>query len=227
MVASQLFGPAERAAIAAAVADAEKKTSGEIVPVVASTSDRYERAEDLCGLTFAVLALGIAWILGQDVRPVAGEWRSGWEPSLGLFEILAIVVGAWVAGVLVARRAPAVKRLFAGRWFMNPRVEAAATDAFGRFHVRRTAGATGIVIYVSLFERRVCIKADRAISEKVAASEWTAICDGLVRAMGERRHREGFVESIGKCGALLARHFPIQPGDANELSNELRIVDRA
>lgn len=225
MVASKLFSEADRAAISNAVAEAEKKTTGEIVPVLATASDRYDRAEDLFGLALAVVAVTAAWVFLQDVRPAAGDWRSGPEPSLGLAEILAIFAGAWVVGVVVADKVPFLRRLFAGRWMMKPRVEAAAAEAFERFHARRTKAATGIVIYVSLFERRVAIRADRAISEKVTPVQWSEICAGLTRAMREGRARDGFVEAIGKCGELLARHFPVQPGDANELTNELRVID--
>jgi len=37
--------------------------------------------------------------------------------------------------------------------------------------------------------------------------------------------RDGFVEAIRRTGDLLAKPFPVQPGDVNELSNELRILD--
>jgi putative membrane protein len=108
---------------------------------------------------------------------------------------------------------------------MGPRVDAAAAEAFERLHARRTKGATGIVIYVSLFERRVAIRADRAVSEKVPPDAWKEICSGMTRALGEGRPRDGFVEAIRKCGDLLARHFPVRPGDENELTNELRVLD--
>ena len=225
MVASSLFTEADREAISRAVAEAEKKTSGEIIPVLATASDRYDRAEDLFGLCLAVVAVTAAWVLLQGVRPAAGDWESGPAPSLGLPEILAIFVGAWVVGAVLADKVPFLRRLFAGRWMMKPRVEAAAAEAFERFHARRTKAATGIVIYVSLFERRVAIRADRAVSEKVPQEEWNRICSGLTLAMREGRAREGFVEAIGNCGGLLARHFPLQPGDANELTNELRVID--
>jgi len=225
MVASQLFPEADRAAISAAVAEAEKRTSGEIVPVVASESDRYDRAEDLFGLLLAAVAVSAAWFGLQGVRPSGEDWTSRWIPALGLLEVLLVFGGAWIVGVAVADRVPAIRRWMAGRWLMRPRVEAAAEEAFGRFHVRRTRASTGIVLYVSLFERMVVVKGDRAIAEKVAPEEWKNVCDGLVRAMREGRAREGFVEAIRKCGDLLAKHFPVQSADVDELTNELRVLD--
>lgn len=225
MVASKRFTPEDREAIAQAVAEAEKKTSGEIVPVVATASDRYDRAEDLFGLLFAIVAVAAAWVAFQGFAPDPGAWQAEPEPRYSLPWILATFGVAGFAGMLLADRVPFIRRIFAGRWMMTPRVEAAAADAFTRFHVRRTKDSTGIVIYVSLFERMVCVEADRGIAEKVPASEWKSVCEGLVKAMKAGRHREGFVEAIRRCGELLSEHFPIQPDDVDELTNELRIID--
>ena len=43
--------------------------------------------------------------------------------------------------------------------------------------------------------------------------------------MKSGRAAEGLVQAIRKSGELLAGHFPIQPGDVNELSNELVLLD--
>jgi len=227
MVASQVFSGEDRAAVSAAVAEAEKRTAGEIVPVVATASDRYERAEDTFGLWMAVVAVTAAWIFLQGLRPVAGEWASEtrWEISLGLLPLLALFVGMWIAGVILASRVPLLKRFAVTRSAQRRAVEEAAERAFEGCHARRTKGATGIVLYISLFERMVTVQADRAVAEKVDPSEWKAVCDGLVRAMREGKRREGLVEAVRKCGDLLAKHLPVQPGDVNELPNELRLLD--
>lgn len=225
MVASELFTAEDRAAIARAVSEAEKGTAGEIVPVVASTSDRYERAEDTFGLWLAITAISIVWTAVQGIRPSQEDWEEGWEMALTLLPILGILVAAWVAGVWLASRFPALKRLAASKGVMRARVEQRAAHGFHLFHVGRTKGDTGIVLYVSLFERMVCVRADPAVSQKVDPSEWKAICEAMMAALRDGRHREAFVEAIAKCGALLARHFPVQPGDRNELRNELRILE--
>jgi len=225
MVASKLFTVEDRAAVSAAVAEAEKRTAGEIVPVVATVSGRYERAEDTFGIWIAVVAVTVAWLCFQGLKPAAGDWETGQEISLQLIPLLVIFVGAWIAGAALAARFPSLKRLTVNRGTRREAVEEAAERAFDGLHVRRTKAATGIVLYVSLFERMVTVQADRAIAGKVDPSEWKAVCDGLVRAMREGRRREGFVEAIRKCGDLLATHFPVQPGDVNELSNELRVID--
>ncbi len=225
MVASELFGDEERAAIAKAVAEAEKRTSGEIVPVVATASENYERTEGLAGIAVALGALAATWLLWQQVVPATGDYEAGHEPRLGVLFFLGVVAGGYVAGALGARAVPFLKRLLAGPGRMRTEVTRAAAAAFDRFHVRGTKGATGIVIYVSLFERMVCVLGDAPISEKVAEAEWQGVADLVVRGIREGRHAEGLAAAIAKCGEMLAAHFPIQAGDVNELSNELRLVD--
>jgi putative membrane protein len=222
MVASKLFTPEDRKAVSDAVSEAEKKTSGEIVPVVATASDRYERAEDLLGLVSALAAVASTWIL---LQPDPADWESEPRLNLRLPIVLGVIVVSWFAGVLLAKALPWLKRLAVSRRTMTSRVLIAAHQAFDALHADKTAGGTGVVIYVSLFERRVCIWADRAVSAKIPETEWRGITEGLVRAIADGKPRDGLIEAIRKCGELLAKPFPIQPSDVNELSNELRLID--
>jgi len=222
MVASQLFSPEDRKAVSAAVGEAEKKTSAEIVPVVASASDRYERAEDLVGHISALVAVASTWILFQ---PTPADWENNPELTLRLPLVLVIIVVSWFAGIVLAKAVPWLKRLAVSRGTMTARVLIAAHQAFDSLHAHKTAGGTGVVIYMSLFERRVCVWADRAVSVKISETEWKEITESLVRAIGDGKARDGLIDAIRRCGDLLAKHFPIQPSDVNELPNELRVLD--
>ncbi len=55
--ASQFFNKEELRRIANAVEDAERQTSGEIVPAVTGVSGRYDRAEDLFGMVLALVLI--------------------------------------------------------------------------------------------------------------------------------------------------------------------------
>ena len=222
MVASKLFSPEDRKAVSAAVGEAEKKTSGEIVPVVATASDRYERAEDLIGLGAAAAAVASTWLL---IQPSHVPWESSPELTLRLPLVLVALFFGWFVGVVIARLFPWLRRLAVSRGTMTARVLISAHQAFDSLHAHKTAGGTGVVIYVSLFERRVCVWSDRNVSAKVPESEWKTITEALVRALHDGNAREGMVEAIRRCGDLLSKDFPIQPGDVNELSNELRLLD--
>jgi len=220
-----MFTDADRATVTGAVAEAERRTSGEIVPVVATASENYERAEGLGGIATALAAVALAWRAFQDVTAVQGDWASGWDIRLGLAWILGIFAGGYVLGSLGVRAVPALKRMLVGRGRMRAEVTRAAAGAFERCHARGTKSATGVVIYVSLFEHMVAVLGDRAISEKVTDADWQQVCDTVVRGMRAGRPAEGLAEGIAQCGDLLAKHFPVDKGDVNELTNDLRLID--
>ena len=73
--ASQHFTEEEKKKISQAVKDAESKTAAEIIPVAATSSGRYDRAEDIIGLVIGIIvmvnALAFAPIelLGVSTKP--------------------------------------------------------------------------------------------------------------------------------------------------------------
>ena len=55
--ASQHFTEEEKKNISLAVKDAESKTAAEIIPVAATSSGRYDRAEDIIGLVIGMIVM--------------------------------------------------------------------------------------------------------------------------------------------------------------------------
>jgi putative membrane protein len=221
MVASKLFGPEDRKAVSAAIAEAEKKTAAEIVPVVATTSDAYERAEDLVGLAMALVASALAWTQAHRL-PTDGDSEYS---DVQLPYVLVSMLGGWIVGVFLAKAAPWLKRLAISRKRMTVRTLIAAKHAFDSLHAHKTTHGTGVVIYVSLFEHRVCVWADKHVSAKIPEAEWKGITEALIKSLRDGKHKDGLIEAIKHCGELLSKHFPVQAGDVNELPNELRILD--
>jgi uncharacterized membrane protein len=96
---------------------------------------------------------------------------------------------------------------------------ARAQAAFGRLRVWNTAANNGVLLYLLLADRRIEVVADRGLAGLVSDAQWRGVC-GLM----EERLRTGDAEGAAIAGIeaasdLLARHFPRQPGDADE--NEL------
>jgi uncharacterized membrane protein len=91
-----------------------------------------------------------------------------------------------------------------------------ALNVFGQLGVWDTAGNNGVLIYVLIADHVVEIVADRAIAARVAQHEWDAVCREVEAHFKSGRFAEGSEAGIAGVGALLARHFPGQGGDANE-----------
>lgn len=223
--AVEFFTPAEREKINQAVAEAEKRTVGEIVPVLTTASGRYDRAEDIGGL---LLGLGLfvgLWTALQRILPVEGDWTHGQRLQLDLPWLVLIVIGGFVVGIGVVSRVGWLRRLFVSQREMRREVERAAWESFARFRVGRTAAGTGILLYVSLFEHMVCILADDPIAAKLDQKAWDELRDIILRGIREKRAADGFCQAIARSGELLSQHFPYRPGDVSELSNELRVLN--
>lgn len=222
--ASHLFTDADRQAVETAVTEAEAQTTGEIVPVVATQSGRYDRGEDTFGLVLGVVAVSTVWLLFQDVTPKGDEWGS-YTLAVGLGVVLATFVTACVVGAALATRFPALALPFVSRRQRQDAVAQAGQAAFFECGVRGTEASTGILIYVSLLEHTVCVLGDEAIGEKLDQSQWDEIRQLITEGLGRGRAADGLCAGIRRCGELLTEHFPLVGDHVNELGNGLYLID--
>ena len=214
-----LFTDAEREQIRQAVAEAETRTAGEIVPFVVRRSGEYEvatwRAASGGALAAVTLALAVAW--GYD------GWGWGWLYSS--WALALVMVGGGVAGAL-ASLAPPVRRALAGAARLDERVHRRAALAFLEEEVFDTRDRTGILLFVSLFEHRIEVVGDAGINAKVEQAEWDEVV-GLIRdGVRGQTLAAGLVRAVERCGDLLHRRgVAVRPDDADELSDDVRVRD--
>ena len=62
------------------------------------------------------------------------------------------------------------------------------------------------------------------IAKRVAQPEWEAVCQAMETAFRERRYEQGSIEAIERVTLLLARHFPAEGVNANELPDKPRLL---
>ena len=211
---SRLFTPEDLDRIKAAVHEAERKTSGEIVPYVVDQSDTYDDAEWRGGFFFGVLVLASLVIIH--------EYTNVWLP-ITPSEIAIAAILAGIVGMVLLKYIPAVKRAFAGSTLMDKRVSQRAAEAFVAEEVFNTRDRTGILIFLSLFEHKVLVVGDSGINAKVEQSAWEGIVQHILKGMRSGKHVEGLIEAIHACGLLLERHgVAIRPDDRDEISDTLR-----
>lgn len=207
-----------------AVAAAEAKTSAEIVPVLAAVSGRYDRPEDIVGVWVSVMALAIAWwLLPEHARP--GDWGSlpAWAYLLVL---MASVVVGFIVGAAVGSRVDWLRHLFTPAQQMRDEVLLRSRQVFFDSRVHHTAGRTGLLIYVSLFERMAAIAADDAVVEKLSQPALNELRDQLTAALGRQRLADAICETIAAAGDRLSGVLPRAEGDVNELPDALVVLDR-
>jgi putative membrane protein len=201
----ELLAPGAAAAIEAAVAGAERATSGEIVPMVVERSDSY------ADLRFAAAAL-VALALGGVASELA--------PALSLWivptQICVFGALSWLFGRRLLLRALLPNAL------AEARVHRAASLAFHDTGLVETRDRTGILLYVSLLERRVQVVADRGIHARVADGTWDGVVEGVLAGIRAGRADAGLVDGIRLCGEILTANFPRRADDRNELPDRPR-----
>jgi len=218
------LSPEDHARVSAAVAAAEAGTSGEIVTLVATRSDAYH---DLA-LHWAVLAM-LAMLAALSTWPgialglhglVAGAWADAAGP--GRLYLYALVLAA--AAFLLARVALAAMPV---RMALTPgatkarRVRRAAMAHFRSAAEGRTAAGTGVLLYLSLAERRAEIVAEAGIHAAVKPEWWGEAMAVLLSHVRDGRPGDGLAAAVERIGAVLAEHFPRSENDVNELPDRL------
>lgn len=210
--------------VSAAIAAAEANSNGEIVAVATPLSDSYHDVALHWALVplFAVLAWAAIW-------PTALAWwfdflTGGWgaEPTLSqlLTLLMFFAVLKFTVALLILKWMPLRLALTPGATKAR-RVRRRAVTVFRAAAERRTVGRTGILIYLSMSERRAEIVADEAILKVTDAHTWGEAMADLLGHVREGRPGDGIVAAIERVGAVLAEHFPRSAGDVNEIPDKL------
>ena len=203
----RLFSSEEERRVSDAITQAERKTSGEIVVVVAARSDAYLYVPLLVA---ALVSLLLPWPLIFFTRLSV---ESIYLAQLSLFLILtALLLPLGVRTAFVPQR---IKRLHAHR---------RAIEQFIAQNLHTTTGHTGVLIFVSVAERHAEVLADAGIDARVPQGTWKSIVDDLTAAIADGKPANGLVAAIAAVGTHLARHFPPDTRNVNELPDHLIVL---
>ena len=203
---TDFFSAVEKDSIRRAVADAEALSSGEIATMVVWESERYREAEQLGALLVAGL---VGVILAVVLRHVT------------IWTYIPLVCVLYLPLLVLFRHYPRLKLSFVGRRRQAEAVHDRALRAFYEQGLYRTREETGVLIFISTLERKVCILGDRGINERIAAGSWQALADELAAGIRAGRGAAALCRVIAGCGSELARHFPRRADDRNELTDEV------
>lgn len=187
------------------IKEAESKTSGEIVPVILTKSDDYLYTHYLCALLFTFIGTFIITNGSATKLP---------SPPIILITIMAIT------GYIIPFH-PYIKRLLLTKKEIEEEVNQKALQTFFSNKLHHTKDATGILIFISILERRVQILGDHGINKKVDQAFWDDEVNKLSKSIKNNQIVEGLSQVISILGDKLSEHFPVQPNDTDELKNDL------
>lgn len=204
LTAKTFFSVDEQQRIEATVQEAEKLTSGEIVPMVIDEAFDYPRAEIFGGGFFS---LGLA---------VLCSW---WFGNSSVWVFLPIFLSGYLPCKWLVRALPDLKRRFIPQQVMAEEVEEKALVSFLEHGLHATRDQTGILILISLFEHRVHVLADRGINDRVDKSTWDEIVAMVTAGVRSGEACNALCLAISRCSELLAKDFPRKDDDTDELPN--------
>ena len=197
----------DRERISAAILNAESRTSGEIVCVLARESTD---ATALPILLAALAALFLPWpLVALTTMPV------------NLILLLQLMAFFGLGALLCLPRVRVALVPRAARRAMAHRV---AMEQFMIRGIGRKADRTGVLIFVSLAERYARIVADRAIADRVSNRDWQHAIDALIAHTRHGRIADGFVAAIESCGRILEEHFPPHEASRDELPDRIYVI---
>jgi len=209
-LAKRFLTEQEQKEIDAAVQAAEAKTSGEIVCLVESASYRYPMA-NVIGATVLALPLSLVF------TPLIGGWL--WMGTHNMWLFLGLFGLAFAAAYFIVDNTARLKRAFVANKEIEEEVEEAAITSFFRHGLYRTRDASGILIYISVFEHKVWVLADHGINAKVPAGQWDAVVARIADGIRNKRPAAAICEAVNTIGTILSAHFPIKSDDTDELKN--------
>jgi putative membrane protein len=183
------------------VKEIESGTDAEVVIVVRAQSGSYRQADYLFGALVAFS--GLLFLLFLPV-----DFHTYWVPiDVAVLFALGVYLSAW---------SNTLRRWLTSKKF---RSEAARTGAAAMFYeagIANTIAEMGVLIYLSLLERRLELIADRGVLKAVPSLEWNK-CLAELHQAGRQPDPESFLKALGNLGALLAKHLPATGENPNEL----------
>jgi putative membrane protein len=193
------------AAIKSSIHKAELLTSTEIVPLVAETSDAYWWVHWVW--TISGWAMGTLWF----------EYRSHHlfleATDLVLFQGTAMILAFALSFI------PAIKRNSIPRRWITQSVHRQALADFLTAGLTGTRDRTAVLIYLSVFERRVNVIVDIGISAKIPNVYWEQTVQEIIRGIRSGKSVGSLCLAIETIGEKLAENFPRRTDDTNEIKD--------
>ena len=200
------FDDAAQAALTNCVTKIETTTDAELVLVVRARSGSYAQADYLFGALVAFL--GLLFLLFSPF-----DFHQYW---VAIDVALLFAIAAFACS-----RSNTVRRLFTTEKVRSGAVRTGAAAMFYEAGIANTNAEMGVLIYLSILERRLELIADRGVLKGVNALEWNQLLFELHEA-GRKADAPTLLAGMKNLGALLAKHLPATGENPNELPDAPR-----
>lgn len=188
--------------IAAAVKKVEASSGSEVVVTIVPRSSAHWEVALVSALAVVFLVQAAAAL----VYPDASTLQVGLDSALG-----AVVAMGLVRGIHPLERLLLPARVAARR------VELGAESAFCRQGIFRTRKRVGVLVYLSLLERRAVLLPDDGVVHALPAPAMASLKSQAGALFRHRDPRLALLGLLDHLRSLGARHLPRAADDVNEL----------
>lgn len=205
----RFINEAERQEIIKAVKEIENETSGELVPMLVSQSHNYPQAIWRGSAILTFFSILVSEMLDMFFLKL---WLPTWS-------MLALTAFFFLIYLLILRLLPSFRKLFILDKEIEAEVEKSAINSFYIEGLNKTVDETGILFYISMYEHKVWVLADKGINDKVSQDIWKKIASIISSGIKNRKTGAAIVEGIKECKNILKLNFPKKLNDTDELTN--------
>lgn len=199
--------------IAAHVAALEAKTGTQVVAAVVGKADSYPEAP------WKAFALGagagaLATVIWQLIL-------ADWPADIAQAGDVLVILGSGAFLALLTMLYLPFARLFVDRARRDVEVTQFAESLFFRRGLDRTRGRVGILLLVSLFERKVLILADEGFDGRIGADDWSVLTRRMTLLLRQGTTASALRAGLDAMVALLLERGYYATGADNELPDVL------
>lgn len=202
----------------------EKNTNGEIALAVTAESSSYAYWE----LLVSFLSSAALFLLMLPQANQVYKWFGDvfWDVNPWYLTAFYFLICLVMTGVLYALfNIPALDSVIIPEKAKATAVTNRSVRYFAESGVYCTKDHSGILIFVSFFEKQVRIVADKGISEKIGQDLWDLIADEMAENLSKGNVKDAYLSAINRCGDLLSEYFPAKEENPNELNDGLVILE--
>jgi putative membrane protein len=204
----KLFTETEIRNIEAALVEAEKGSDGEIVPIFSKISGKYDDARYILASLISIVVMMITLDLTTSK----------------LIIFLSFIL-PFILIINLATFFPELCLPFISKKEMQDEVNRRASEYFYSYNLGSSKHGSGLLIYVSCFERMAVIKTDLRSNKVIHNQHLQNVCNLIVVGMKEKKIAANLVAAILQYGLILKETFPNNSADnPNELPNKLILI---
>jgi len=193
------------------IKETETSTNTQIVLAVIRRSDNYEE------LPWKAFALGasIAGLLILVLNLISNTW---YQQETTLFMVAGTLAGGFVFALLTVL-APGFAKRFLSIHRAEVEVRQYAESLFLDRELFATSRRTGILLLVSLFERKIVILPDKGLNDRLTEKNMKSVIAEMTPFLKRRKIREAFEAGLKQLSQFLAAEAP--GSSENELPDQI------